>query len=148
MARKDALQNLRDVLVKRRDALRMAIAGDFSLLKELEGQSSSDVIDAALDTAQDEISSRLAEVESRELASIENAIQRMDAGEYGRCEHCNCNIPLARLQALPYATYCIDCQRQKELLSRGGGSTTDWGRIIDAPSTDDIRLSDFDINVP
>lgn len=148
MARKDAIKGLRDVLVKRRDALRMALAGDLSLLKELAAQSHGDFIDAALDTAQDEISSQLAEVESRELANIENAIKLMDSGEYGKCENCNSNIPLARLQALPYATSCIQCQREKELSNRGGGSSTDWGRIIDAPSTDDIRLSDIDINVP
>ena len=69
MARKDALFNMRQILLKRRDALRSALAGDLSLLKELRGQTAGDVVDAALDCAQDEISSQLAEVESRELAT-------------------------------------------------------------------------------
>lgn len=148
MARKDALKNLREVLVRRRDALRMALAGDLSLLKELAAQNSADMIDNALDTAQDEISSQLAEVESRELSSIENAIKRMDAGVYGLCEGCETNIPLARLQALPYATHCIQCQREKEQSNRGGGHSADWGRLIDTPNSDDVRISDIDINVP
>ncbi len=71
MARKDAILNLKKVLIKRRNALRKALAGDLSMLKELREQTSGDVVDFALDSAQDEISSQLAEVESRELAYIE-----------------------------------------------------------------------------
>lgn len=114
MARKDALKNMRAILVKRRDALRSALAGDLTLLKELRSESPGDVIDAAYDSAQDEISSQLAEVESRELASIENALERMKDGTYGQCEVCSSRIPMARLDALPYATMCIGCQRDLE----------------------------------
>lgn len=119
MARKDALLNLRAILVRRRDALRSALAGDLSLLRELHGETSGDVVDAALDTAQDEISSQLAEVESRELAHIENALERMRAGQYGVCEVCAKKIPMARLDALPYATMCIECQRDLERSGAG-----------------------------
>jgi DnaK suppressor protein len=114
MARKEALVNLRAILVRRRDALRSALAGDLSLLKELRSESPGDLVDAALDSSQDEISSQLAEVESRELASIENALERMRNGQYGTCEYCGCKIPMARLNALPYATMCIACQRDVE----------------------------------
>jgi len=114
MNRDEAINGMRDVLRTRRDALRKALAGDLSLLKELNAQASGDVVDAALDSAQDELSSQLAEVESRELARIEHALQLMREGEFGTCEECGCNIPMARLQALPYATLCIKCQREAE----------------------------------
>jgi DnaK suppressor protein len=149
MARKEAILNLRQVLIKRRDALRKALAGDLSLLKELREQSSGDVVDAALDSAQDEISSQLAEVESRELANIENALEQMREGRYGACEVCETNIPLARLQALPYATLCIQCQREAEKSGSSGGSAANWGRIFDAESKDqDIVLNDLELDVP
>ena len=119
MARKDALLNHHAILIRRRDALRSALAGDLSLLKELRSESPGDVIDAALDSTQDEISSQLAEVESRELASIENALQQMQIGRYGVCEICNSKIPMARLNALPYATMCIACQRDVERMGLG-----------------------------
>ncbi|PHY03416.1 MAG: molecular chaperone DnaK [Planctomycetaceae bacterium] len=119
MARKDALLNQHAILIRRRDALRSALAGDLSLLKELRSESPGDVIDAALDSTQDEISSQLAEVESRELASIENALQQMQIGRYGVCEICNSKIPMARLNALPYATMCIACQRDVERMGLG-----------------------------
>ena len=85
MARKDSLFSMRQILIKRRDALRNALAGDLSLLKELRAQAAGDVVDAALDSAQDEISSQLAEVESRELARIENALERMRDRPIWRC---------------------------------------------------------------
>jgi DnaK suppressor protein len=119
MSRKETLSGMRQLLLKRRDALRKALAGDLSMLKELREHNSDDVLDAALATAQDELSSQLAEVESRELAQIENALERMREGQYGLCEGCNEPIPLARLQALPYATECIRCRREAEKSGRG-----------------------------
>jgi DnaK suppressor protein len=139
---------MRELLLTRRDALRKALAGDLSLLKELNSQSSGDVADFALDAAQDELTSQLAEVESRELSSIENALQRMREGEYGHCETCDCEIPLARLQALPYATMCIACQREVEKQGVGMGMPVNWGRVSDSSLMDvDLPLSDFELDV-
>ena len=145
MARKDSLFKLRDLLIKRRDALRQALAGDLSLLKSLRDQIGNDVIDAALDAAQDEISSQLAEVESRELANIEVALERMRCGSYGQCDICHGKIPLTRLNALPYATNCIDCQRAAESAGSGTQQEANWGRVIDAGYTDhDVSYSDLE----
>lgn len=148
MTRKDAILNLRKVLIKRRDALRKALAGDLSLLKELRQQTSGDVVDAALDSAQDEISSQLAEVESRELANIENALEQMREGRYGICETCETSIPLARLQALPYATLCIQCQREAEKNGTAGGAMTNWGRLFETDSGEpDVVFNDLELDV-
>ncbi len=147
MARKDAILSMRQILIMRRDALRTALAGDLSLLKELRAQTAGDVVDAALDSAQDEISSQLAEVESRELASIENALERMREGQYGICEGCACSIPMARLNALPYATLCIDCQREQEKYGSHGRHDSDWGRVHDSGNDNDVSISDIEIDV-
>jgi DnaK suppressor protein len=116
MSRKEALTKLRDVLLLRREALRRALDGDMSMLQTLS-QEGGDVMDAAMDTAQDEISSQLVEVESRELNQIDDALGRFREGIYGNCDACDKPIPLARLQAVPYATNCIECARKQE---RGG----------------------------
>jgi DnaK suppressor protein len=120
MARKDAIKNLKKVLEKRRDAMRKALAGDFSDLNDLR-ETLGDAVDVALDSAQNELNSQLAEVENRELAQIEIALEKMQSGSFGLCEICEKIIPLARLQALPYATNCIDCQTNKEIYGE------DWG---------------------
>jgi len=112
--RKEALVKLKEVLLVRREALRRALDGDISMLQTLS-QEGGDVMDAAMDTAQDEISSQLVEVESRELTQIEEALARFKDSSYGDCEICDKPIPLARLQAVAYAATCIECARKEEL---------------------------------
>ena len=147
MARKEAMAKMRQVLITRRDALRKALAGDLSLLKALREQTSGDVVDFALDSVQDEINSQLAEVESRELSNIEAALEKMRDGTYGKCEGCNDSIPLIRLQALPYASYCINCQQELERngeVRRGQG---DLGRILNTGSDSDTVMNDLELDV-
>lgn len=147
MPRKESIKNMRDVLVTRRDALRKALAGDLSMLNELRQQSVGDVVDAALDSAQDEINSQLAEVESRELANIEKALRRMRDGSYGQCEECDKPIPMTRLNALPYATYCIECQRLVEEGLIETHSDNNWGRVLDVNYGESpVSLSDLEID--
>ena len=147
MARKEAVPNLRQSLVRRRDALRQALAGDLSSLKELRQQTSGDMLDAAMDTAQDEINSQMAEVESRELSHIEVALERMRDGNYGLCEGCGEGIPMARLQALPYATMCIQCQREAEKSGNYLGSGANWQRILDVGMAgNEVSAGDLEID--
>ena len=77
MARKDALLRLHSRLVARRDALRKALNGDLDAYREYAAMNVvGDSVDAAVDTANDEISSQIVEIESRELGQIEHALQR------------------------------------------------------------------------
>ncbi len=48
------------------------------------------------------------------LSRVEEALKRIDAGNYGRCESCGREIPGDRLEAVPYAEYCIECKRESE----------------------------------
>lgn len=41
---------------------------------------------------------------------VRAALAKLDAGTYGRCDGCNALIPEGRLEALPWATRCVDCQ--------------------------------------
>ena len=145
-SRQTSLRNLKEVLLRRRDALRQALAGDLSSLKEMRGQPGGDTLDAALDTANDEINSQLAELESRELARIEKALERMRNGTYGICEVTGKPIPLARLQALPYATTRVDAQRELERLGQADRFDPDLGRIVDAdPDARSVAITDFEL---
>jgi DnaK suppressor protein len=58
--------------------------------------------------------------ESRELQLIGRALAKIQDGSYGICEECEEPIAIARLEALPFAQYCIDCQ---ERLDEQGVST-------------------------
>ena len=154
MARKDALLRLTSRLVSRRDALRKAINGDLdSFRKFSEVSGVGDNVDAAVDSANDEISSQLVEIESRELSQIEHALQRIAAGVYGRCEFCGGKISEARLNALPYTNSCIDCQRENERAgqNRLDGDNSRWAKVFEKPVDDSegdahINLSDFEMD--
>ncbi len=137
MSRKDAIEKLRETLVRRRDALRRALAGDLSLLQELHQAKTGDVLDAAADTVQDELNSQLIEAESRELSAIDDAIARIEQGVYGICEGCEKAIPLTRLRAVPYATDCISCRRQAESRS-GSTGVVSWNRVFDNAEFDSV----------
>jgi DnaK suppressor protein len=156
MARKDALLRLHSRLVARRDALRKALNGDHTSLREIASMDVvGDQVDAAVDTANDEISSQLAEIESRELEQIEHALERIVRGVYGRCEFCGGKIAEARLNALPYTNSCIDCQRENERRGESFGRADDnsrWAKIYDRPADEgdrdtDINLSDFEMDL-
>ena len=148
MARKDALLRLHQSLLARREAFRKALADDLSLLEDHGGLGRGDSVDAATDTAQDEISSQMAQLESRELVQIERALKRMREGGYGQCEHCESKIPMARLNALPYSTTCIGCQREKERLGEASGGDADCGKVHDSENSDqDISLNDIELDL-
>jgi DnaK suppressor protein len=142
--------------VARRDALRKALAGDLDGYRELAAQDVvGDNVDAAVDTANDEISSQLVEIESRELSQIEHALKRIVEGVYGRCEFCGGKIAEARLNALPYTNTCIDCQRENErngIGFRGAGESHRWDKIDyksldDSDSDREVNLSDFEMDL-
>lgn len=150
MGRKEEILKMRQVLLRRRDALRQALAGDLSAIKELRGQSNGDMVDAALDSSHDEICSQLAEVESRELAQIEKALERMRGGQYGLCEITGQPIPMARLRALPYATMCVEAQREMERQGVDRVEDCDWDRLGEVArdtEEDDVSLEDIEIDV-
>ena len=114
-----------------------------------------DNVDAAAETASDEINSQLAEIESRELEQIEHALHRIVSGHYGRCEYCGGKIAEARINALPYTNSCIDCQRRNEQEGQSYRSEPEsnrWAKVSDktmddADSDGDINLSDFEMDM-
>jgi DnaK suppressor protein len=127
-------------LVARRDALRKVLAEEVDRLREpSEAFGVGDTVDAAIDSANDEICSLLAELESRELVGIEQTLERIADGRYGRCETCGDRIPAGRLAALPCTTRCIRCQRADETRSRSRADVAEahgWERIADDPDSD------------
>ncbi|QEF96226.1 General stress protein 16O [Stieleria maiorica] len=133
MARKDSIEKLRATLLKRRDALIRSAIGDLNLLQGKPSKT-GDVLDAVADTVQAELNSQLLEVESRELAAIDAAIERLDEGTYGDCESCQKPIPLTRLRAVPYARECIGCHRITE--KRKSHPAAMMNRVFDSYQAD------------
>jgi DnaK suppressor protein len=142
MARKDFIKKMEGVLTERRDALRQAVNGDDSLLRELSQRSDGDIADLASASASGEISSQLAEVETRELGLIEEALKRVKDGTFGKCRGCNRNIKQARMQALPYASCCIQCKRAAEVAGIEPSAVVDWSVVLNP----ELHTGDMDPN--
>ena len=152
MARRDALLRLHKTLLARGAALRKALAGELADLRKFK-QDSGDSADVAFDAGSEEIATQLAELEARELSQIERALARIKQGIYGVCELCQAKIPVARLNALPYSTTCVECQREMENYpgwgsGRGG---RDWEKVYDAGAPleeeREIKLSEIELDL-
>ena len=101
MKRNEFLNETKRRLVGRRDALRRALAGDMSMLRSQHDESVGDEIDAAIATEQAELNSQMASFESRELAQIESALDKIRRDRYVRFETCDHPIAPMRRKALP-----------------------------------------------
>lgn len=75
-------------------------------------QSDSD--DASQHDAEREIDFAIGERDSAELAALQQALDRLAAGQYGRCVDCGEGIAFARLKLTPQALRCVACEAQYE----------------------------------
>jgi DnaK suppressor protein len=77
-----------------------------------------DELDEARALADLETYAGLIEWEQDRLKVIDAAITRLEQNRYGLCEACGNEVPTARLDSLPYAAYCVECQQRRNNSSR------------------------------
>jgi RNA polymerase-binding transcription factor len=80
----------------------------------VSGSADQHMADTAMETVDREIDYTLEEHDERLLEAIDAALARIDAGTYGICVNCGRPIAPERLEAMPWATLCIDCKREEE----------------------------------
>jgi len=97
----DAIANLHDGNDRSADVV------DEMPLDNHLGENASFALDRQLDSTLEENCGHV-------LAAIDSALERIDGGTFGTCRTCGGPIAEARLEALPYATQCIDCKRRAE----------------------------------
>lgn len=119
MARSKDIKGLKAVK-ERLEASRRELVEGVSRAREMgsvETESGApDIADRATSAFQREFSFSLSENEGKLLLLIDEALARLANGRYGQCVHCDEKIEPPRLQAVPWARYCISCQ---ELQDRG-----------------------------
>jgi len=112
---------LRELLTRLRNETQQRIK---DLRRDQEQESDSgpaDEMDSARTTEEIETHAGLIARAEEKLRYLDEAFTRLDAGKYGRCLKCGGAIPIERLMAIPFASYCVDCQQQLHR-ARGG-----WG---------------------
>ncbi len=113
-------ERFRDILLVERRRVSSAIdhlheSNSTSLEDETEEETyDNHLADSATATLNREIDYTLEENSEHMLAAIEDALKRIDDGTFGTCVRCRKPIAEERLDAIPYATRCIDCQRLEE----------------------------------
>lgn len=93
------------------------ISNRLRFLREVMPAKALDVKDAEEQSMEDfvrDMDVALMVMESETLRRIDEALTRLEAGTYGVCASCDERIAEARLQALPFATLCRDCQEREE----------------------------------
>lgn len=116
MPREREIRRIRELLQRRRRELLDAHEGaraELTALKEQERDPEYE--EGAQSELADYTLSALLESQRTELKLIDAALQRMDAGEFGECVDCGEDIPVERLEALPFALRCaLDAGRHEQ----------------------------------
>jgi DnaK suppressor protein len=80
----------------------------------VSGSADQHMADTATETVDREIDYTLEATDGRLLAEIDAALARIENGTYGICVNCGAQIAPERLEAVPWATLCIECKRKEE----------------------------------
>jgi DnaK suppressor protein len=118
---KSELTKYKNLLIK----VRESINGDINhIAKEnlkSQKESSGDLsgysfhmADMASDSYDRELSLNIAGEEQEIIYEIDDALKRIEEGKFGLCLSCDKKIPQKRLNAVPYAKYCIQCKSKEE----------------------------------
>jgi DnaK suppressor protein len=110
------IQNYKNQLIEQRDKLAGQVNENQSQTFSYDRENMQDPVDAAVSDREQTILLSISESERTLLDQIDEALQRIELGGYGECMNCGQTIGEARLRAVPYARYCINCQ---DLLERG-----------------------------
>ena len=70
--------------------------------------------DMASDSYDRELRLNIASEEQLVVYEIDEALKRIEDGKFGKCIECEKKVPLKRLNVIPYAKYCIQCQSKEE----------------------------------
>jgi RNA polymerase-binding protein DksA len=118
----DDLRNFKELLIERRVELMQELdefknGGASNTIKEASGENSSysfHMADLGTDTNEREKAYYFATRENKLLASINQALERVENGSYGLCQNCGQPISRERLEAVPHAVLCITCKASEE----------------------------------
>jgi len=106
---------MRDKLLKLRDELQRlsAMSDEAAAVVELDQSKVGRL--SRMDAMQAQaVAQATANRRALKLRGIQAALERIDTGEYGRCQSCDEEIPLQRLEIDPTTLYCIRCASEQE----------------------------------
>lgn len=103
-----AFQEFKSRLLARKLELERQVA---AIERDFAQGRSADFAEQATERENDEVLSAIEQKDRQELAQINQALARMEQGNYDKCAHCGEAIKLARLNVIPFAELCVRCAK-------------------------------------
>jgi DnaK suppressor protein len=107
-------EKTRKRLVEKRDELLKDLVKNREVSEESTDESAQDMADRATSAYTKEFAYSLSETDRRTLLLIDEALERLEVGTYGICIHCGSPCQEKRLEAVPWARHCLDCQELQD----------------------------------
>jgi len=101
-------------LLKKKEEIIHKLRETFNESKEVESGIAQDLVDKAESSYTKEFLLTLSNAERERLFLIDEALKRIDKGDFSICQMCQKNISKKRLDVVPWARYCINCQAKAE----------------------------------
>lgn len=101
-----------------------------SARQEIRVQTVPDAMEQTMREAEREDAIEKAESSYRLLRQVESALSRIEQGRYGKCLKCEDPIGQKRLDALPWALFCVTCQQTVDRLQNGLQSHRNQARLV------------------
>ncbi len=117
---KDTLEKFREKLLQKREDILNEAGRTLSDMTD-QNENIPDPNDRATIESGRSFELRIRDRERKLLSKIEQALERVDEGEFGMCEDCGEEIGIKRLEARPVTTLCIDCKTAQETKERSQG---------------------------
>ncbi len=108
------LAQMLEYLTGSRTTLMRDIAAQLRTERDSSRDDCMDSCELASDENEREISTMLSERDGLKIAQIDDALRRIALLRYGVCETCGLDITEKRLNAMPFAELCCDCQEERE----------------------------------
>ena len=108
------IETLRQTLLSRRATLLRQATRAEDDIRWFDSHVSPEMEEEAQEENLTRLLGRLDDRARAEIAAIDDAIARMERGDYGACEECGEEIPVERLEAMPSATLCVTCAEARE----------------------------------
>ena len=111
---KKKMRTYRDRLLERRESLFSQVTEAEKTSRERDLEATQDPADMAANAYTKELLISMSDNDRMLLELIDEALERVESGEYGECVNCGEPIQEKRLNAVPWARYCLRCQDMKE----------------------------------
>ena len=116
---KDFAEKMKQSLINlKREIIETLIANNEDFRDIVEGLDPKDFADIASDDMDRKMLETIGSKDMKRMKLIDSAITRIEQGKYGLCMKCGKKIPKERLEAIPYALMCIECQSADERRNR------------------------------